>query len=250
MMPALRPRFEIVVGTSSAAERRLVTPATVRALTGLPETGDGSVDDATLILWIDAVLAQCATYCRLARAGAAPRTLAQEVVRATWPASYVANGQWPRGWFLDDRGTQLLLPWRVPVTAIEMTEGETELEENVDFRLLGAGVVERLSGGAACCWATGGIVADYTAGWVLPSDDPSYEVDGETLPPDLVARIADQVKLAYDQRDVDRTLRSEDVVGVWSGSYNVPGGDAIATSGLTRPLEDALAPYRAPPTFA
>lgn len=70
------------------------------------------------------------------------------------------------------------------------------------------------------------------------------------MPADLVSLVADQVRMAYDRRDIDLNLRSEDVPGVWSGSYNVAGGDAVDTSGLLRPLYDALSPFRGPTSIA
>jgi hypothetical protein len=242
MMPPARPRFEIVAGTANADDRRLVSVATFRAITGLSVT---DINDANAALLLDGVLSQCATSCRLARAGAAPLTLAQEAVRATWPAGSYDVRFWPTRWFLDEGRTQLLLPWRAPITAITITEGETDLVENTDFQLLGAGVVERLSG----CWPLGGIIADYTAGWVAPAEDASADVEGETLPADLVRLIVDQARMTHGQGSIDPNLRSEDIAGVWSGTYNVPGGDSIDTSGLMRPLWDALQPFRAPPSI-
>lgn len=228
-----------MVTAAAAEDRRLITVETVRALTGLSES---DVADETLELLIDAALAQCATFCKLARDGAKPLTLAQEEVRATWPESlhYV---RWPREWYLDDGRTQLILPWRAPITDITITEAGVELEENVDFQLLGAGLVERLGAGLPCCWGSG-IVAEYTAGWAA---DPE---DGEVMPADLVAEIVAQIKYGNELRGREIGLRSEDVPGVWSGSYNVAGGDSISSSGLLRSLEMALTPYRAPPTIA
>lgn len=234
-----RPTFAVIAGTESAADRRLITVAMVRALTGLSVADIG---DDGLALMIDATLASCARYCRLAKAGAQPPTFAQESVRATWPELSARYPDWPLG----DRGQSLLLPWRVPITEVSVTEGDTDLEQDVDFRLLGAGVIERLSG----CWSTGPIVVDYTAGWVAPPDDASEEPDGEPMPADLVALIAGQVKLSFLQQGQDPTLRSEDVPGVWSGSYNVPGGDSISAFGLGVALQTALDAYRAPLSFA
>lgn len=235
-----RPTFTVVAAASST-DRRLISPATVRALTGLTETDAG---DETLTLLLDGVLATCARYCKLARVGAQPPTFAEEVVRATWPDVSVLD--YPLPW---RRSNQLLLPWRTPITAITVVEGETELEQDVDYRLLGAGVVERLGTGSLCCWSSSGVVVDYTAGWIATPTDPSYEEsEGEPMPPDLVALIAGQVNLQFLQRGQDPTLRSEDVPGVWSGSYNVPGGDAISGYGLGFPLQMALDAYRAPPS--
>lgn len=247
MMPTGRPRFEVVVA-ASVEDRRLVSVATVRELTGIPETGEGAINDATLIRLIDAELARCAGSCKLERYRALPLTLAQEAVRATWLRESWDYPGWAGrpvvGW---GQPSQLLLPWRAPITSIEITEGETELVEDTDFRLLEGGIVERIG----ACWPTSGtIVADYIAGWLPLAEDPSYQEEGEPMPADLVALFADQVRMACDRRDIDLNLRSEDVPGVWSGTFNVAGGDAVDTGGLLRPLYDALTPYRAPPSFA
>lgn len=235
-----RPTFAMVTPAEDADARRIVSVDTFRAVTGLTTT---DLSDEAAELMLDGVLADSARSCKLARAGAYPLTLAQEVVSATWVDASAMGYNWVSTYLPGGRGHQLLLPWRAPITLIEITEDETELVEDTDFRYLGAGVIERLSGGSASCWPTSGIVVEYTAGWLV--DDETFPV-----PADLVSAICDQVRLKYNQRGTDFTLRSEDVPGVWSGSYNVPGGDAISMSGLMRPLEDALAPYRAPPSFA
>ncbi len=230
-----RPTFSIVVGTM-AEDRRLVPLSMIRALTGLTEADIG---DEALNLKIDAVLASCARSCKLAKAGSAPPTLARETVRASWPD------------ITGLRGHQLILPWRAPITSIQAAEGETDLVEGTDFRLLDGGIVERLSSGTWCGWTNGAVDVTYTAGFIKTPADPSYdESEGDPLPADVVALIADQVRLSISQGKVDPILRSEDIPGIWSGSYNTPGGDAIDTSGLARPLYDALCPYRATPSFA
>lgn len=242
-----RPTFTVVVGTTPL-DRRIIPVSMVRALTGLTED---EIGDESLNLLIDSALAQAARYCKLATDGAQPPTFAQEVVRATWPDVATYDYSWHRTWLPRGRGHQLLLPWRVPITAVTVTEGETELVQNVDYRLLGSGVVERLAGGAFCGWTTGGVVVDYTAGWIATPADPSYdESEGEPMPADIVALIADQVRLSVFQRGTDPTLRSEDVPGIWSGAYNVAGGDSISAYGMSLPLQMALDAYRAPPSFA
>lgn len=224
-----RPTFTVVVGTSTPLDRRLLSVEIVRALTGL-DTDD--IDDTTLGLLIDAALATCARYCKLARAGALPATFARESVRATWPDVSTLDLS---------RGSQVLLPWRAPITTIAVTEDGVELEEDVDFRLLGAGILERLG----ACWSNAGIVADYTAGWIPTPADASYEEsEGEPMPADLAALIAEQVRMQSAARDRDPALRSESTAEVGSASYSVVGGSSIGASGLLMSLEDALAPYR------
>lgn len=239
----MRPRFELVVG-AVAEGRRLISAETVRLLTGIPATGEGAVTDEVLNFRIDGVMSKIARSCRLAAARAAPLTLAQESVRATWTPPALER-RWIY-WFADEARTKLILPWRAPITEIDITVDDEELEENVDYELLGSGVVQWLSPGTSWPWAN--IVADYTAGFVPLAADPAYQEDGETLPADIVEMIAEQVR--YSASMPDMSLRSEDIPGVWSGSYNVPGGDAIDTSGLSMPLYDALSPFRGPPVFA
>lgn len=232
------PTFAVVTPADEDA-RRFIPLETIRSLTGIPSSGNGAVSDETLGAMLDGVLASCARSCDLAKFRATPLTLAQEEVRATWvDAGSIDRGGWPRC----TRGSQLFLPWRAPITAISVTEAGVELEEDTDFRHLGAGVLERITNGVACGWLLGTIIVDYTAGW-----DP--EDDENPVPADLVTLIANQVRLANSQSTVDPILRSEDIPGIWSGSFNTPGGDAIDTSGLSRPLYDALRDYRFPGSF-
>lgn len=241
MMPIGRPLFEVVT-PASAEDRRLVPLETIRALTALPSSGAGGINDAGLGALLDAALATMARSCRLAKWRAAPPTLAEEDVRATWSTDY-----WhslimrPTGWW-EGPPAKLLLPWRAPITDISIAEGGTELVEGTDFHLLGAGVVERIG----ACWSTSGdIVVDYTAGFAPLAVEPEDQ-EGEPMPADLVTLLADQVRMASDRRDIDLNLRSEDIPSTWSGTYNFAGGSAIDTDGLMMPLWDALRDYRAP----
>jgi len=231
-----RPTFEVLTAADVDA-RRFVDLETIRSLSGIPSTGVGALDDDALGLRLDAVLASCASACRLARFRAVAPTFAQEELRATWPAATTDDYRY-RG---AGRGLQLLLPWRVPITVLEVEEGGIELEEGVGYRDVGAGVIERI--GAE--WSLDEIVVDYTAGWLAD--------DEENPPPaDLVSAIADQVRLAHAQSSVNPLLRNEDITGMGSWTFNTVGGDAIDASGLGRPLLDLLARLglKAPPSFA
>lgn len=236
-----RPTFAVIAG-ATVAERRLMSVQTVRGITGLT---DSDIADDALGVQIDATLASCARYCKLARDGASPSTFAQESVRATWLDASFCDSGWVHKWLPAGRGKHLLLPWRTPITDITVTEGETELTQDTDYRLLGSGIVERIGG----LWPSSGVVVDYTAGWVATPDDDSAAVDGESMPADLVVLIAEQIKMRVDARAIDANLRSEEVPGIWTGAYNVPGGDSINAYGMGRPLQMALDAYRAPPSF-
>lgn len=243
--PVSRPKFEVVVSAATVEERRLVSAATVRTLTGMTEE---DASDEVLNFLIDSVLTQCARSCKLATYRTLPVTLAQETVRATWNQTSwwfpYSRPPWPY-WRL----SKLVLPWRTPIKSVTVTEGDVELVEDVDYRLLESGVLERIE----APWVTSGpIVVDYVAGFIPLADYPEYqeEEEGPTLPPDLVMLISNQVNMVFDQRGQDFNVRSEDIPNVWSGAYNVPGGDAVRTDGLMKPLWEALAQYRGAPTVA
>lgn len=214
-----RPLFEVTTPAADAAARRLTTAAKVRALVGSP-----SGDDTKLETLIDGVSAECAGHCGLARPAnmASPPTFGRETVRATW---LQVSGS---------RDSLLILPWRVAVTPGQVVEDGVNLTVNTDYRLVGGGMLERISGDAPVRWSSGKIVVPYTAGWVLP--------DG--VPPELERLVIEQVKMAYLNVDQNPGVRSESVPDVYQASYAVAGGDSIGRSGLLVSLESALAPFR------
>jgi len=214
------PVFEVVTPTASAAARRLTTAAIAREMIGSP-----SGDDTKLESIIDRISAKAARHCKLAVdvAGALP-TFGSETVRATWNALAGSS-----------RGSHLLLPWRVPVTSItSIVEDGVTLTPSTDYRHMGGGVVERLSGDTPICWSTGKIIALYVAGWALPSG----------VPPELEAAVIEQIKMTYFGADRDGAIRSETVPDVYQAQYNTPGGDGISDSGLLVAVESALEDYK------
>lgn len=214
------PRFEVTTPAADAAARRLTTAAKVRALIGSPPSDDAKLDSI-----IDGISAECARYCRLARPFnmASPPTFGQEVVKATWLAD------------CDRRTSRLILPWRVAISSIgQVVESGVNLTANVDYLLTGGGLLERLSGDRAVNWSCGKIVVPFTAGWVLPANAPA----------ELERLVIEQVKMAYLGVDEDPSIRSETVPDVYSATYAVAGGDSIGVSGLLRPLEAALSPFK------
>lgn len=213
------PLFEVTTPASDAAARRLTTAAKVRALIGSP-----AGDDTKIETLIDGVSAECATFCKLARPAdmSSPPTFGEEVVRATWLAT------------CERRTAMLILPWRVAITPGQVVEDGINLTVNVDYRLIGGGMLQRISDGAPRCWSSAGIVVPYTAGWGLPDD----------VPPELERQVIEQVKMAYYGLEDDPRIRSETVPGVHQASYSVVGGDSIGQSGLLISLESALAPFK------
>lgn len=218
-MSADHPLFEVTTPAANAAARRLTTATKVRALIGSP-----AGDDTKIETLIDGVSAECAAYCGLARPAnmASPPTFGQEVVKATWVQA------------CEPRDTMLVLPWRVAVSPGQVVENGTNLTLNTDYRLVGGGMLERISGDAPVRWSSGKIVVPYTAGWVLP--------DG--VAPEMERLVIEQVKMAYLNADQNPGIRSESVPDVYQASYAVAGGDSIGRSGLLVSLESALSPFR------
>lgn len=213
------PYFEVVTPAADAAARRLVTVAYVAARM------EGEPADAVVDSHIDEVSASFAAFARLATdAAMTPPTFASETLRATWSDVGLT------------RGTELHLPWRVPVTSITsiVEDGET-LVSGTDYRLLPGARIERLSEGDPYPWSSDDIVVTYVAGWTSLSSN---------APPDLQAAAAAQIKYRLKQIPRDAGLRSVSVDELRSETYNVPGGDSIGASGLLIQVEHALAPYR------
>lgn len=213
------PLFEVTTPAADAAARRLTTAAKVRALIGSP-----AGDDTKIETLIDGISAECATYCGLARPAdmASPPTFGEEVVRATWLPT------------CERRTATLILPWRVAMTPGQIVEDGVNLTVNADYRLVGGGMLQRISDGAPRCWSSAGIVAPYTAGWELPDD----------VPPELERQVIEQVKMAYFSAARDPSIRSHSVPDTYQATFAVAGGDSIGKSGLLTSLEDALAPFK------
>lgn len=212
-------RLETVTAAAAGDARRLTTKAKVKALLGLSGTGD----DALLDDLIDRVSADCASYCNLAADGAGGfPTFGAETLRATW-------------YNLDRcRDDILLLPWRPKLAVTSVTENDAALVLDTDYRVLDGGQLQRLSGGLPTIWTPHWkVVATLTAGWSLPGGvDPALE-----------GRVIDQVKMQYQGRKRDQSIRSIAVPDTFQASFAVVGGDSIGASGLLVSLESALERY-------
>ncbi len=222
-MPDDTPLFEVTTPAANADARKLTTAARVRGVIGSP-----AGDDTKIGTLIDFVSAECARYCRLAAPAnnATPPTFGQEVVKATWLET------------CHDRGTRLILPWRVAISAFgTVVEDGVNLTVNVDYRHVGAGLLERISGDVPICWSLGKIVVPYTAGWTLPTD----------VPPELESQVMQQVAMRYHMSRDNPAVRSRTTERVGSETLSVTGGDSIGESGLLKSLESALSAFRSYP---
>jgi hypothetical protein len=223
------PLFEVVVPAADAAARRLVSVDVAMAMLG----GEG-FDETQVALLLDAASAAAATYCNLQRAGTLPPTFGRELLRATFSSDWCGR-------------QNLMLPWRVPIASISITDGDAVLVENEDWQHYGSGLIGRRVGGMPAAWSgSGPIVVEYEAGWLLGLD-ASYGGDADPVPADIVALVVDQVRMQYLARGRDPALRAEAVPDVWSGTYNWAGGEgAVGSSGLLVTLEMALEPFKLP----
>lgn len=216
------PIFDVTSAAATAAARRLTTAAKVQAVL----FGGGATDTALIEAMIDRVSARAARHCNLAKdAIGTPPTFGRETCRATWSADRC------------DREIELFLPWRVPVSTISSVVEDGVTLSAAGYRLRGGAILERMDGDTPVTWSSGKIVVTYVTGWQLENADQ--------VPPDLEAAVIDQVKVAYQSRARDLTLRSEQVPDVYSATYSVAGGDSISSEGLLAHVEAALADYRA-----
>lgn len=211
--------FEVTSTEVALASRRLTTAAVVRATIGSP-----SADDTLIETIIDRVSALAVRYCNLALdiTGKAP-TFAQETCRATWFKASCSRRQ------------KLILPWRIPVTAITSVVEDGVTLATTDYQITGGGLLLRLSDDTPIDWSAGKIVVVYTAGWSSLSAN---------APVDIQALVIEQVKMMYLGRDQDPAIRSETIPDVHQISRAVAGGDSLGDSGLLVTLEGALDPYR------
>jgi hypothetical protein len=224
---AVQQEFRIRIATTEIA-------ASAWAVKAPRRTDRIAVDGRDRTLLDVKPLSDGATVAKLASAGTAPPTFGREYLRASWATTS------------QQRGTTLSLPWRVPITDVAVTEAGAELTNGTDYRLHGAGVLERLSSGAASRWSSDAIVVEYTAGWLLGIDASAYDGDADPVPADLVARVIDQARMEYLSRALNPALRSESTQDVGSASYNVIGGDAIGSYGLLRSLESVVGRFKKP----
>jgi hypothetical protein len=208
--------FETV---TAATERALTTVAKVKeALDITFDTFDNLLQEA-----VDRVSALAAEHCNLTSdsVGSAP-TFGEETLRATWlMASY-------------HRGPTLLLPWRRPITEVTLlTECGVTLTSGTDF-LLADGELVRIRNDRRWDWLIEKVVVEFKAGWALP----------DSVPPNVEARVIDQIKLDFLTRKRDPSLKSMQVPDLFAASFATPGSSTVGDSGLLVALENALSPYR------
>ena len=215
--------------TDDATNRNLTALATVKTALKIANT-----DSDTLIsALVPRATALIVAGCRLARdaAGAKP-TFARETLRATWHSEPIFN-----------RGSELYLPWRVPVFSIDsVVEADTTLTVSTDYLLMGStpGRLRRVSSDAPIEWSTGKIVVTFKAGFSVATS-LATNIDAA-----IEAAAIEQIKAMLFAADRDPTIRSENVPDIAAVSYSVPGGDVMGAHVLLPAVRDMLAPWRNP----
>lgn len=212
---------------STTAARDLTTAARVKSALKIT----ASTDDALIAELITRYSAMVAAHCRLARdsAGAAP-TFSRETLRATW---YVEPSS--------SRGTELFLPWRVPVFTVDsVVEDGTTLTVATDYVLLGSigGRLRRLSSDTPTDWSTAKIVVVFKAGYAATL--------ATNIDPVIEAAVIEQIKAALMGAGRDPAIRSENVPDIAAVSYAITGGDTMGASVMLPQVRDMLAPWRNP----
>lgn len=215
--------------TDDATNRSLTTATKVKEALRITDSNS----DTIIAALIPRATALIVAWCRLARdaAGSKP-TFARETLRATWHAEPTAS-----------RGSELYLPWRVPVFSIDsVVEAGTTLTVSTDYLLLGStpGVLRRISTDTPIEWSTDKVVVTFKAGFSV-STSLATNID-----PAIEAACIEQVKGMLFAADRDPLIRSESFDGLGNVAYNAAGGDMLGAEVLLPSVRDMLAPWRNP----
>jgi len=215
--------------TDDATNRSLTTSTKVKEALRITDSNS----DTIIAALIPRATALIVAWCRLARdaAGSKP-TFARETLRATWHSEPISN-----------RGSELYLPWRVPVFSIDsVVEADTTLTVSTDYLLMGStpGRLRRISSDVPIEWSTGKIVVIFKAGFSVAT---SLATNMDAA---IEAAAIEQIKAMLFAADRDPTIRSENVPDLAAVSYSVPGGDVMGAHVLLPAVRDMLAPWRNP----
>lgn len=215
--------------TDDATNRSLTTVVKVKEALRITDTDS----DTIIAALIPRATALIVAWCRLARDGAGAKpTFARETLRATWHAEPIAS-----------RGSDLYLPWRVPVFSIDsVVEAGANLTVFTDYLLLGStpGLLRRMSTDTPGEWSRSKIVVTFKAGFSV-STSLATNID-----PTIETACIEQVKGMLYAADRDPVIRSESFDGLGNIAYNSTGGDMLGADVLLPSVRDMLAPWRNP----
>lgn len=196
-----------------AALRRLTTVEHVRNDLGLTE---GDADDTKVERLIDQATAVAERFCR--------RAFAIETVRETI-----------RGCAID----HVMRLERAPAFAVRSVALNGGTVDALEYELDGVSLYRLSASGSRFAWRGSMLVVEYDAGFVLPGDEPV--AGAQDLPADVELAAIRLVGAIFSASSRDQLIKSEDVDGVSSVPYWVPG----TKSSLASPEAEALLkPYR------
>jgi hypothetical protein len=219
---------------SSTTARNLTTTANVKTALKIGV----STSDALIDFLIPRVTKLIVDDCKLASdaTGSVP-TFARETLRATWQVEASSGDS------LLGRGSDLFLPWRVPVFSIDaVVEDGVALVASTDYVMLGArpGRLQRVSDDTPVDWSTAKIVVTFKAGFDVATSLAT------NIDPVIETAAIDQIKAMLFAAGRDPALRSENVPDVAAVTWSVPGGDTMGASALLPTVRDMLTPWRKP----
>ncbi|MGE0290267.1 MAG: hypothetical protein AB7P16_28630 [Bradyrhizobium sp.] len=201
----------LLIETAPTA-RRLTTVAAVREALGMPS----SPSDGVILAAIDSASAAIEVFCR--------RPFGRGEYRETFTC-----GELPR--------SGEILPERFPVVpeSVEIEEAGVEIDaENWLFAQVTQSLYRLREDGSRRYWSVTPLIVRYTAGYLLPGEED------RDLPIEIEAACQREIQAGLAMRDRDPLVRQEDVAGVGSTSYWVPGAE---TTLLTRQAEALLSAY-------
>jgi hypothetical protein len=208
-----------------AASSRLATPGDVRLDLGL---ATDVPSDAALLRRIDQASADVVRVCQ--------RTFGRQIYRERIHSL-------PRG------GVVLSAGPVNRIVSLSILGGATFLPDEYlladdTLRLMRVPGVGIGDGSAYKLWCSlrPTLVVDYEAGWLLPGEEVGDTFTGSTpLPADIEKAVIQLVAVAMSESGRDMTIRSENVQGVGSTTYNtMAAGSVLPHAGA----EAALQPYR------
>ena len=210
--------------TTPSTTKALVSLARVKRELGITASGDDDVVADKIAEASAAIVA----HCRVAADQRGRRTFAEEGCSAAFDADEIM----PIGRDI----APLILPWRIPVTAIASIVESGVALVPADYQLEPmSALVWRMSAGMRTNWAISSVIVTYTAGW---------DLTGTELPSNIAGAALALVKSSWFGRLRDPLIKSEDVPGVGSTQWWVGGTGGDAGS-LPQEVVDSLAPYRA-----
>lgn len=210
--------------STPAVSRGLILLATLKDELGITD----SASDTKLARWIEEETDRICNHCGVAADQLWRRTFAAEVLAVAYDPSEVDAR---------DRKAPLILPWRVPVTAVAgVVEGGVALTAD-DYQLLPtAALLYRLDAdGAHTDWAKAAITLTMTAGWDLST---------EAQPKALRRACLELVRARWLAGNRDPNLKVDDVAGVGRQEYWVNPASPDA-DGLPSEIAAMVQPYTA-----